>query len=930
MASDPRVMPLLEEIVASERTPEEVCRTCPELLAEVRVHLERVRAVEAAIAQVFPSHPTSATGLGASPRAMSITLPNIKGYAVLGVLGHGGMGVVYKARHLKLDRIVAIKMLLSGSFAAPAELTRFTREAQALAGLRHPHIIQVHDVGEIDGRPYFTMEYVEGGSLAQALAGVPQPPRHAAMLVATLAAAVQIAHDGGIVHRDLKPANVLLTSEGTPKITDFGLARRYNDAADLTLAGTRLGTPSYMSPEQAAGREGAVGPATDIYSLGAVLYEMLTGRPPFRADTPTETQRQLLSEEPARPSHLNSKIPRDLETICLKCLNKDPERRYLTAASLGADLQRYLRGETITARRASSLERASKWAHRKPAHALALATSALLVLGVLGAGAWALARTAETSRAVQADLIEINRLEASSRWTDAGIVLERAKVRLGGGGRASLRRLLQAAADDLNLVSKLDAIRRKQLIIGASGLDRVASAVVADHEYDAAFRDAGLILAAGEDAARVATRVRASRIHPVLIEALDDWSQSITGEHDYDRRRWLMTIARLADPDPAGWRDKARDPDAWYDAARLAAIADAMPPGEQLLALPLALGERLGALGGDSAAFLKRIQAAHPADFWANFALGQSLRQHNPEQALGYFRAMVASRPDVAEGYANIGLTLGMLGEVAESESQLRAALQREPNMAFAHANLGFLLLLNGRTDEAISELRQASVLNPSDANIRVNFGAALEESGRFEEAKSQFREALTLDPHKRAALLGVERCDAMLALEPRLDAVLQGAEVISDPSERVRFASLSRYKGRFAEAAHLYADSFAADPALAEDIMRGLRYEAACAAALAGVGAGAHAPGPAEQAKWREQARAWLQADIDVMRPTLMNDTAPRQLRDRLTLLLSSPVLAGIRDPEAIAALPQDEQAKCLALWSQVRDLQHAAWASR
>ena len=204
-----------------------------------------------------------------------------------------------------------------GPYARPAELERFLREAEAVAGLRHPNIVQVYDMGDAGGRPYFTMELVEGGSLDQKLAGTPCPARQAAALVAVVAEAMQAAHRCGIIHRDLKPANVLLTGEGTPKVTDFGLARRLDGGGGLTQTGAAMGTPSYMAPEQARGDKGAVGPATDVYALGAILYELLSGRPPFRAETATATLQQVVADEPVSPARLNPQVPRDLETICL-------------------------------------------------------------------------------------------------------------------------------------------------------------------------------------------------------------------------------------------------------------------------------------------------------------------------------------------------------------------------------------------------------------------------------------------------------------------------------------------------------------------------------------------------------------------------------------------------------------------------------------
>ena len=925
MRNDPRIERLLEEVVASGRSPEDVCRECADLLPDVVERLRHVRGVEAEVGAMFPAAgpPPGAAGEFGAPA--DATLPEVPGHSVLGVLGHGGMGVVYKARHLKLDRIVAVKMLLAGGFAAPSELARFLREAQAIAALRHAHIVQVYDVGDLGGRPYFTMEYVEGGTLAQKLAEAPQPARQAALMLAMLADAVQVAHAGGIIHRDLKPANILLAADGAPKISDFGLARRYDQGSDLTLGGTRLGTPSYMSPEQAIGREGTIGPSTDIYSLGAVLYEMLTGRPPFRAETPAETERQVIAEDPAPPSRLNAKVPRDLETICLTCLSKEPQRRYSSAAALAEDLRRFLRGEPIAARRAGPPERVLKWMRRKPAQAALLALSCVVALGLLGGGAWAVAHASETARTVGAYAIEIERLQRLERWDEARAVVERAKARLGGAGHASLRTRVDKAEQELALVGRLDLTRRKQLISDSEGLDRIAVCEAADREYDALFREAGLIVSHDESPAVVGERVRSSAIRGVLVEALDDWSQCIVDEHGYERRAWVMAIARAADPDPTGWRERARQPDAWYDITRLANLADTMPAGERSLALPLALGERLGALGGDAVRFLRRIQAAHPSDFWANHAIGWALRRNSPEEALGYFRAQVAARPEAVEGRANLGLVLGMLGEMEESEMQLREALRLEPSHSTARANLGFLLLLTGRESEALPEFARVSRARPDDVNTRLNLGGALEGLGRFAEAASEFRTALRLSPGLGGASNGVTRCESMERLAGWLESVLKGEESPSGPGEKALFASLCRVRGRNADASRLYSEAFAADPSLAEDLSQEFRYQAACAAALAGRGidAGSPALAPGELAEYREKARQWLASDASVMRGRIEERKDLERVRNAVLRCLSDPALAGIRDAAYLGMLPADEQERCRTLWARFRELQ-------
>jgi eukaryotic-like serine/threonine-protein kinase len=293
-------------------------------------------------------------------------MPKIPGYELLEKLGQGGMGVVYKARQVGLNRLVAVKMIRGGEQARPEQFVRFRVEAEAVARLRHPNIIQVHDIGAVDELPFVSLELLDGGDLADRLAGSPQPGRAAAELLVTLAQAIEVAHQAGIVHRDLKPTNILFTADGVPKITDFGLAKRLESDSNQTETGQIMGSPSYMAPEQARGHTKDVGPPADLYALGAIFYEMLTGRPPFKGETPIETIRQVTDDEVVPPSRLVPRVARDLETICLKCLNKEPQKRYPSAQALAEDLQRFLRGEPIKARPTPLLERVAKWARRRP------------------------------------------------------------------------------------------------------------------------------------------------------------------------------------------------------------------------------------------------------------------------------------------------------------------------------------------------------------------------------------------------------------------------------------------------------------------------------------------------------------------------------------------------------------------------------------
>jgi tetratricopeptide (TPR) repeat protein/tRNA A-37 threonylcarbamoyl transferase component Bud32 len=349
--------------------------------------------------------------LGAGQAPAAVVPPVIPGYEILGVLGRGGMGVVYKARQKSLQRLVALKMILVGAHASAEHLTRFRTEAEAVARLQHPNVVQIHEVGEHDGLPFFSLEFVEGGSLADHLDGTPWPPRQGAQLVETLARAMHAAHQRGIVHRDLKPGNILLQTQaqglqslgldlGVPKITDFGLAKKL-DGTGPTASGALLGTPSYMAPEQTGHQSQAIGPATDVYALGAILYELLTGRPPFKGATPMDTVLQVVSEELVPPGRLQPKMPCDLETICLKCLEKEPAKRYTTAQDLADDLHRFLQGEPIRARPISTWESGVKWVRRRPALAALIAVSGLAVLSLAVGTVWHQARLSAALRAAE-------------------------------------------------------------------------------------------------------------------------------------------------------------------------------------------------------------------------------------------------------------------------------------------------------------------------------------------------------------------------------------------------------------------------------------------------------------------------------------------------------------------------------------------------
>jgi tetratricopeptide (TPR) repeat protein/tRNA A-37 threonylcarbamoyl transferase component Bud32 len=817
-----------------------------------------------------------------SPVSAPAVTPVICGYEILGLLGRGGMGVVYKARQIRLKRLVALKMILSGAHALVDQKARFRAEAEAVARLAHPNIVGVYEVGESNGCPFFSLEFVDGGSLEKKLAGKPLPARTAAALVQTLARAMEAAHRCGIVHRDLKPANILLAGgldapieHCTPKITDFGLAKQLDENVAHTQSGAILGTPYYMAPEQAAGRTKEIGPLSDVYALGIILYECLTGRPPFNAATLVEILEQVRHEEPIPPGRLQPRVPRDLETICLKCIEKQPHRRYGSAEALADDLKRFLDDEPILARRVRWWERAGKWARRRPTAAALLGVLlavgiALPIAGLQFSVQLAKRRQAEEKRLdearaeVQELLAQGQTASESNDLTRAEGLLDRAMEKIAAEpvledlrekvekARGPVKDQLAARADHKRFVHACDeALFFATLASGDSFLancklarERASEALNAVH---LTLRGPQSLSLGGSFTSEEKTEIT-NGCYALLLMLAEIDSRRLPRQSVEEHHEQLRTALKLLDrADQLGVRTRAihlrrvRYLTALGDgagAARERERADALAAQVELDSQDhFLVGHELfsqGKLEQATQEFRRALQR-NPNHFWTHYFLGICcVSSSKPDVAVAHLTICEGQKKGLIWIYLLRGFALGQLEDYRAAEQDFNLALDMKPSPATLYVlynNRGVMRVGRKETRaQGVEDLKKAARLSPRQHQAYASLAEAYRLDDKLDEAVKQLDlavrvageqlrsgelkpAALALLYHSRARL-NLQRSDRTAAM----DDLREAARLAEDNASLRARAEADRgrvlhLEKRFEEALAAYDAAHKANP---------------------------------------------------------------------------------------------------------------------
>jgi tetratricopeptide (TPR) repeat protein len=837
-------------------------------LADHPTHAERLRALLPSLRML---NDLSKSGLGSSvlppARESAGEVPGTLGdFRLLREVGRGGMGVVYEAEQISLRRRVALKVLPFAATMDPRQLQRFKNEAQAAAQLHHTHIVPVHYVGCERGVYFYAMQFVEGHSLAAVIAGLgaasrpvvkqanqptmdqaagqPIPSaeldtaqmldglstarstrnaawfRTVARLGVEAAEALDHAHQHGIVHRDVKPANLLVDAAGHLWVTDFGLAQVQSDAR-ITISGDLIGTLRYMSPEQALAQRRLVDHRTDVYSLGATLYELLTLEPVFAGTDRQELLRQIAFEEPPPLRRRNRALPAELETIVLKTLEKVPAERYATAQDLADDLRRFLQDDPIRARRPTLGKRLARWCRRhKP---LVAGVGVLLLMALLlgGVGLWWIQRLRVE---VGADLREAELFQEQEHWQEALRALERASGKLTWGGPVSLRQRVDVLRRDVYLVYRLEEAR----LLASAATDMAFDYVGADRAYSEAFAGHGLDvteLAPQE----VAERIRSLAIRTHIVAALDNWA-SVREKLRARSGEPLWELARLADDDE--WRQQLRDPQVRRDREALERLAEKEGALDQPPVNLVLLGRALDAARGRAAAvtLLRKAYQRHPADFWISLLLAELLFRgsRTSAEAIGFSRVALALRPQSPAVHNFLGDALKVQGKLTEAEEHLRKAIELNPNYASAYGILGSTLRLQGKLARAEAAYRKSIALSPDNAWVYYHLGLALRDQDKQTEAVEEYRRAIATRP----ALLGPDPIAVRYHLGIALrklgksaeaqEAFRQASVIQPDPAEiypaeaYASFGLVLRELGKPTEAEVAFRKAIALEPGLA------------------------------------------------------------------------------------------------------------------
>ncbi|HXG12712.1 MAG TPA: protein kinase [Gemmataceae bacterium] len=824
--------------------------------------------------ETISTPPLAATPPVGPASSVSLAPP---GYEILGELGQGGMGTVYKARQLSLGRLVALKMIRGGPHAASKDIARFRTEAEAVARMQHPNIVRIYEVGDHNGQPYFTLEFIEDGSLAARVNGTPLPALQAAELVEVLAHAMHAAHARGIVHRDLKPANILLARSDSPdavaidleggtvryepKITDFGLAKKLDAEAGQTHTGEVMGTPCYMAPEQATGQTREIGPPLDIYALGAILYELLTGRPPFRGATIWDTLEQVRSQEPVPPRRLQPKVPRDLETICLKCLQKDPKKRYVSAQQLADRLRLFRNGQPIPDRPTPLWERGLKWARRRPAVAALVAVSALATAGLFsGAIFYAQYQHQRAQVAEQQirdrDRLEKIRLEARERILKGQQAMERqewenAKFHLGealglvgndplvGEMRAEAQQLLdELVARDRTQTKYRQFLERRDkalfhatLATGEGLLANLRATREAAGQALALFgvhSDGGagpLLDASLTDRQQAEIKAGCYELLLVLAEAVAYPVPDEPAQQHHERLRQAVRIldraAPLGKPTKAYHLRRARyleqlgeEAQAQRDSAQAAGLQPTTPLDHYLV------GDEYSKQGKleQAARHFELALDLQPDHFWARYFLALTyLRQQRPAEAKAVLTALAGQDADFVWTYLLRGYAHGQLKDFERAEADFQRALQFQPGpdaRYVLYANRGVMRLRQGgKFEEAVDDLRRAMQLRPDQYHTHLSLAQAYRQQKEWDAARQHLAKAIELEPglaslYRSRAAVHLERQDLAAALDD-FDEVIRIDEATAAPPSTVAkdYADRGRLRYRREQCQEALAD---------------------------------------------------------------------------------------------------------------------------